>query len=289
MLFRIRDRPKVGRNTPLTPRSAFTYVRAATGTEELTLNADMTQNDAYCEFDGKNLIDIDRAGKASPQASFIHQQFHGLVTSDYFPCVGAKSAFQRRAYRFGLFGQLGDASTTEPLLSSVKRFIADQPSIDAQYSTFVAVFDGPSIAQEAEFEQTLWRQLQEVHDLDSESHDWAPGRSNDPDDPHFAFSIGGKAFFLVGLNPAASRWARRFAWPVLIFNAHQQFEKLREDNRFERMQQVIKSRDATLQGQANPESLNFGVRSEARQYAGRQVPDDWRCPFTARDSARRTG
>lgn len=289
MFFRIVERPKVGRDGPLTQRSGFSYGRAETGTEELTLKADMILNDAYCEFDGKNLVEIDSARKAGPQASFIHQQFHGLVTSDYFPCVGAKSAFQRRAYRFGLFGRMDDAGTTAPLLASVKRFIADQPAIDAQYSTFVAVFDGPSIAHEVEFEQTLWQQLQRVHDLDSEDHDWAPGRSQDPDDPHFAFSVGGKAFFLVGLNPAASRWARRFAWPVLIFNAHHQFEKLREDNRFERMQQVIKTRDATLQGQANPESLNFGVRSEARQYAGRQVPDDWKCPFTARESARRAG
>lgn len=263
-------------------------VAPQTRTEDLTLNAVTTPNDFYCQFDGKTLTERDSGGKASPQASFIHHQLLGLVTSDYFPCVGAKSAFQRRAYRFGLFGRLGEAGTAAPLLASVRRFIAEQPQIDAQYSTFVAVFDGPAIGREEEFESSLWQQLQQVHDLDSESHDWAPGRSQDPDDPHFAFSVGGTAFFLVGLNPAASRWARRFAWPVLVFNAHHQFEQLREDNRFERMQQVIKNRDAVLQGHANPESLNFGVRSEARQYSGRQVPDDWQCPFTARESAARS-
>ncbi len=239
----------------------------------------------YCRNDGKSLIDIASGRKASPKASFIHQQMHGLVTSDHFPCVGAKSAFQRRAYRFGLFGPLGEAGTTAPLLQAVGRFMAEQPGIDAHYSTFVAAFDGPAIGSEDQFEQSLWGQLQAIHDLDSESHGWAEGRSPEPDDPHFAFSIGGKAFFLVGLNPAASRWSRRFAWPVLIFNSHHQFEQLRAENRFERMQAVIKSRDAELQGHANPEALNFGMRSEARQYAGRAVPDDWRCPLRVNPAA----
>ena len=29
----------------------------------------------------------------------------------------------------------------------------------------------------------------------------------------------------------------------------------------------------------NPALKDFGTQSEARQYAGRAVPPDWRCPF----------
>lgn len=242
-------------------------------------------DETYSEFDGKVLVNSLSKEKASAKACFIHQQFQALVTSDYFPCVGAKSAFQRRSYRFGVFGDLQSPETTRPLLDALERFMAEQPSLDPQYSTFVAAFDGPAIANEEQFETMLWKQLQYINDVDSAQHDWSPLRSHDPDDAQFAYSIGGKAYFLVGLNPAASRWARRFAWPVLIFNAHDQFERLRETNRFARMQDVIKSRDATLQGYANPEALNFGVKSEARQYSGRSVPDDWRCPFSARQAA----
>lgn len=52
--------------------------------------------------------------------------------------------------------------------------------------------------------------------------------SSDPDDPHFSLSFGGEAFFVVGLHPNASRPARRFSRPAMIFNLHDQFEELRK-------------------------------------------------------------
>ena len=43
------------------------------------------------------------------------------------------------------------------------------------------------------------------------------------------FSLSGTAFFVVGLHPNASRPARQFSSPVLVFNLHAQFERLRAD------------------------------------------------------------
>ena len=53
-----------------------------------------------------------------------------------------------------------------------------------------------------------------------------PRVSADPDNPHFSLSFGGEAFFVVGLHPDASRPARRFARPTMVFNLHDQFETL---------------------------------------------------------------
>jgi FPC/CPF motif-containing protein YcgG len=92
------------------------------------------------------------------------------------------------------------------------------------------------------------------------------------------------AFFVVGLHPASSRFARRFAWPTLVFNAHHQFERLRSEGGYARMQEVIRARERKLQGTLNPNLGDFGVRSEARQYSGRPVQEGWRCPFHAGDT-----
>jgi FPC/CPF motif-containing protein YcgG len=66
-----------------------------------------------------------------------------------------------------------------------------------------------------------------------------------------------------------------------VFNAHHQFEKLREEGRYARMQEVIRCRERNLQGTLNPNLADFGTSSEARQYSGRPVEEEWRCPFHA--------
>ncbi len=94
--------------------------------------------------------------------------------------------------------------------------------------------------------------------------------------------MAGNAFFVVGMHPDASRAARRFAWPTLVFNAHEQFEHLREDGRYGGLQRQIRARELRLDGTLNPNLADFGRHSEARQYSGRATEDSWRCPFQHR-------
>jgi FPC/CPF motif-containing protein YcgG len=66
-----------------------------------------------------------------------------------------------------------------------------------------------------------------------------------------------------------------------VFNPHEQFERLRADGHWKRMQETIRRRDLELQGSINPMLSDFGEQSEARQYSGRAVEDNWRAPFKA--------
>src|SRR5690606_4758135 len=102
-----------------------------------------------------------------------------------------------------------------------------------------------------------------------------PRVSHSPDDPHFSLSFGGEAFFVVGLHPAASRPARRFERPALVFNLHDQFEQLRAAGRYDQLRSAIIERDIALAGEPNPMLARHGTISEARQYSGRAVPGDW--------------
>ena len=45
------------------------------------------------------------------------------------------------------------------------------------------------------------------------------------------------------------------------------------------MRDTIRNRDEKLQGSINPMMRDFGQGSEARQYSGRAVNDEWKCPF----------
>jgi uncharacterized protein len=154
---------------------------------------------------------------------------------------------------------------------------ADEVDPDGDLVSFVACFRGPVPDDERDFETLLWGALQHLHDHDDAP--WAEGVAADPGNPHFAFSIAGTAFFVVGLHPNASRVARRAPVPTLVFNLHEQFERMRGDGRYQRMRDTIRRRDTELQGSLNPMVSDHGETSEARQYAGRAVPADWAPPF----------
>ena len=91
------------------------------------------------------------------------------------------------------------------------------------------------------------------------------------------------------IYPGASRPARRFEKPVLVFNAHDQFERLRAENRYEPLRHSIIARDVAIAGSPNPMLARHGEISEARQYSGRAVGRDWRCPFAVKAKVNHDG
>ena len=143
------------------------------------------------------------------------------------------------------------------------------------------MFEKPRETDEPEFEKLMWKQLRLLHEYDAAQFEWDPAVSADPADPHFSFSFGGQALYVIGLHAHSSREARRFRWPTLVFNPHEQFQRLRADGKWKHMQETIRQRDRHLQGTINPMLSDFGERSEARQYSGRVVDENWRAPFPA--------
>ena len=133
------------------------------------------------------------------------------------------------------------------------------------------VFEGPGHLSETHFERHLWRRVQSLTDKDGwQGVEPDPRVDDSPDSPRFSLSFGGEAFFVVGLHPNASRPARRFEAPALVFNLHDQFERLRGEGGYDRLRAAILSRDEALSGSVNPMLANHGEISAARQYSGRE-------------------
>jgi FPC/CPF motif-containing protein YcgG len=240
-----------------------------------------------CRPDGRRLV-RDDGGRASALTEFVHDGFRALVLNDHFTCAGAKAAVRQNSYRFGLYEGLASPGATAGLAHDLFAFVAERPTFEGDFASYVASFAGPPPPDEARFEQGLWDTLQQLHDLDALFHEWDETVEADAAHPRFSFSFAGTALFVVGLHPASSRATRRFAWPTLIFNPHDQFEQLRRTGQFERFQQVIRDADRALQGHHNPMLETFGTRSEAPQYSGRRVGEDWTCPFHTRARRERT-
>lgn len=217
--------------------------------------------------------------QASPTPPFA-AEFGEFIANPDFPCVGAKSALARGGIEVlparDLTSAWNDLEIHGALVAWAKRY-RDDP---VGFRSLAVIFASPGNLDEQEFEAALWARLQSLADKDA----WKglaadPRVCADPDNPHFSLSFGGEAFFVVGLHPRASRPARRFPHPVLVFNLHDQFEELRRKGRYERMRAAILARDEALAGSINPMLARHGETSEAAQYSGRNVGAEWRPPF----------
>lgn len=262
-------------------RSEFTTNRA-----NPFANAIAEKHSAYSAWRGETLVSATNIKhEPSPLARDVHERFRALILDPKFSCIGAKAAIQGGNYRFGLYAEMDTAAATAGLAYDLWEFVREQPVFAPALSTFVATFALPVVSDQVEWERLVWSQLQRLHDLDAEFHTWDSRVSSDPEAHDFSFSFAGRAYFVVGLHPASSRFARRFGWATLVFNAREQFEQLRETNQFARMQQTIRNREQNLQGSLNPNLSDFGEASEARQYSGRALEATWKCPFHARIKA----
>lgn len=215
----------------------------------------------------------------------LAHEFRAFIRNPPFPCVGAKSALLKDQMKIVVARDIASGWDDMRIYPALLAFAARYKRAPDLFQSFAVVFEGPDDLSEEQFERHLWRRAQSLADKDCWlGQPWDRRVEADPESPHFSLSFGGEAFFIVGLHPRASRPARRFPHPVLVFNLHAQFEQLRAAGRYEKLRSSILDRDVQLAGSANPMLSRHGEISEARQYSGRAVDAEWRCPFQGRST-----
>lgn len=227
-----------------------------------------------------SLLTAIKSGPIKVDRQALESAIKKHIADRAFPCVGAKSAMNSGMLEvitaWSLTSAWDDVAIHRALLAWSRKYEADGTGL----RSLAVVFSEPSNLSEAEFEQALWERVQSLANKDVWlGQPYEDGVSSDPNDPHFSLSFGGKAYFVVGMHPNASRAARRMAYPTMVFNLHDQFVRLRKEQRYEKLRAAILSRDEKLDGSVNPMLARHGEISEARQYSGRMVSNDWRCPF----------
>ena len=207
----------------------------------------------------------------------IKAEYAEFILENEHPCIMAKTIFAMDQFTLKTYEDFGSMEASARLLKDLKDYIEAYDFESNDFKTFLAVFPNSPEYSEISFEELLWKQLGNIHKLDNEQ--WDPAVSDDPKDENFSFSIAGKAFYVVGLHPNSSRKARQSPYTTLTFNLHWQFEKLREMGTYQKVRDRIRDRDVALQGSINPVLEDFGNNSEAKQYSGRKVDKEWKCPF----------
>ena len=220
---------------------------------------------------------MNATAETHPKLKKIEEDFRNFIENEEHPCIMAKSIIKMENYRLGVYDNMEDPSELQQLLSDLKDYLENYDFEGNNFESFLAVFPKNTFDDEISFEKALWNSLQKLHELDDQ--EWDPRVSDDPENPNFSFSLGGRAFYIIGMHSKSSRLARRAPYPTFVFNLHHQFEKLREMGTYETVRDTIRQNDADLQGEINPVLRDFGQDSEAKQYSGRNVEKNWKCPF----------
>jgi FPC/CPF motif-containing protein YcgG len=210
----------------------------------------------------------------------LSERFRAFIKSSDFPCVGAKAALAKSQLTILIARDIRSNWDDRRIYDGIRAIALRYRQNQSIFQSFAVIFENPVDIDEKLFEKFLWERAVSLTNKDIWHHQRADRRvSNDPADPHFSLSFGAEAFFVVGLHPKASRPARQFERPVLVFNLHDQFERLREEGRYEKMRATIIERDLAISGSPNPMLARHGTESEAKQYSGRAVQESWECPF----------
>jgi FPC/CPF motif-containing protein YcgG len=227
--------------------------------------------------------------RATPQTSDdasnpLVAEFRAFIADGPFPCLGAKAALHQGGLRTVIARDIRSDADDLLILLSLVDHARRRRRPRHLFRSLAVLFEQRAELSEEQFERALWTRLQSMSEIDvAMGHGPDPRVARDPDDPSFAISFGGEAYFVIGLHPRSSRRVRRFTTQALVFNLHDQFERLRAEGRYDKLRAAIADRDRVFSGSINTMLADHGSVSAARQYSGRPVGDDWHCPFRPPD------
>lgn len=213
------------------------------------------------------------------QSNILKQEYLDFIQNRDFPCVAAKTALTWNQIQCLVVDHLACPKDDQQILQFLYDFVDTYRSSEKLYHSAAIIFKGPENPTEAEFEEHLWQRLQSVSNLDARRYGYDPRVVADPASPDFSYSLKEEAFFVIGLHPGSTRRARQFKYPTLVFNAHNQFERIREAGRYDSLRGTIRKRDEAYSGSVNPMLQDFGQASEVYQYSGKAYDAAWKCPF----------
>ena len=219
------------------------------------------------------------------QTTIYSEEYLSFINKKDFPCVAAKTALTFQQLKYQVVDHLACPKDDAAILAFLYDFVDTYRQSDKLYHSASIIFKGPTVPDEALFEELFWQRLQALSNLDAQRYGYDRRVVADPASPNFSFSLKEEAFFVVGLHPGSSRPARRFTYPTLVFNAHAQFEQIRTNGRYDSIRNTIRTRDVAYSGSINPMLQDYGDASEVYQYSGKAYDQTWKCPFSSEHGA----
>ena len=208
----------------------------------------------------------------SPEHQF-HQQSHSyfrqLVGDTTFACLAGQTVIRSNRYAFCAYHDMTNFTTAEGVCHDLTQYMNDFavrsiPTDGMRFNSFIAAFQRPLIENQLAGSRYLYQLLLHMHHHDkAKGFAWNPSVSNDTESPSFGYSIAENTFYIPLLYSSSSSEARRSVYTFVVFNSHLLFEKLRANNAFIKLRDLIRAR----QSEVHPNLTDHGSGLEFIQYA----------------------
>lgn len=196
----------------------------------------------------------------------LHNSLRGMCMHSHYPCPGAQMVFLNSDERIAVFEGLTDNNIYQ-VCFSLSCYILEYLSGDTGNDlTFILMFKELRRWTKGSFRKHFWKFLKNISQLQDKYYPYAKGYSPVLKDKNFSFSFGEVANYIAAFFADSPRVTRRFAYTALIFNPHDQFNKLKESGKFVSFQKSVDIKDHRLQGSNNESLTDFGEQSEWPQY-----------------------
>ncbi|MGB8705869.1 MAG: guanitoxin biosynthesis heme-dependent pre-guanitoxin N-hydroxylase GntA, partial [Gillisia sp.] len=147
------------------------------------------------------MIELEKKRKKTGQQNVEEvskKAFQKFVLEQNHPCVMAQTVFTMDQVDLHVYENFGSKNTAAKILKDLKLYLKEYDFESNDFRTFLAVFKDQKDFTEEQFEKLLWKQLEFLHEVDDAP--WDKRVSEDPEDKNFSFSLGGRAFYMVGLH-----------------------------------------------------------------------------------------
>lgn len=209
----------------------------------------------------------------------VMEAYQEFISNKDFVCVAAKAALARQQIQGMVAGHMACPRDDQQILDFLYSFVDTYRASGEMYHSAVVIFPSTGTVSEEQFDDFLWQRLQALSCLDAKRYAFDERVVADPASPEFSFSLKQESFFIIGLHPGSNRASRRFQYPALVFNPHDQFQQLKATHKYEGLKKAVRKRDETVSGSVNPMLDDFGEASEVYQYSGRRYDNQWQCPL----------
>jgi uncharacterized protein len=209
----------------------------------------------------------------------IISKYHSFLEDQSFPCVAAKAALSRDQVKCIVVDDMSVHGEDELILTFLYDFIDEYRLASQPFHSAAVIFRKPSIKCEHQYDALLWKKLESLRAKDRVYYNHDVRVDDDPESAKYSFSLKEEALFVIGLHPSSSRKARQFEYATLVFNPHAEFDRLRQNHKYDAMKRTVRKRDQRFNGSVNPMLQDFGEQSEVYQYSGIHYDSTWKCPM----------
>ena len=156
----------------------------------------------------------------------LQESFIDFVNKQQFPCIcgGNRAELAFNHVEVLGFGDLTSRHNNFSLITSLYSFVEKVDFDNMKSAAFVAVFEQSQHLDDSDFNKSVWRKLQELQNLVSQSTPRGPHSQSSDCSNNFHFNLDGEPLYITCLSPTSASRNRKFKYPAIVFNLMPQFE-----------------------------------------------------------------